>query len=75
VGAPPVTAITGVTAVNATTAWVAGWYGFVARTNNSGTSWRQEVIPGATNIDFEDLLFLDAQHGWVGGNIGIWARR
>jgi len=74
VGAPPVTAITGVTAVNSTTAWVAGWNGFVAQTRNGGQTWRKETIAGAEGIDFEDALFLDAQSGWVGGNIGIWKR-
>jgi photosystem II stability/assembly factor-like uncharacterized protein len=74
VGAPPVTAITGVTTVNSTTAWVAGWYGFVAMTRDGGQTWRQERIVGAEQVDFEDALFLDAQHGWVGGNIGIWKR-
>ena len=74
VGAPPVTAITGVTAVNSTTAWVAGWNGFVAQTRNGGQTWRKETVAGAEGIDFEDALFLDAQSGWVGGNIGIWKR-
>ena len=74
VGAPPVTAITGVTAVNSTTAWVAGWNGFVAQTRNGGQTWKKETIAGAEGIDFEDALFLDAQSGWVGGNIGIWKR-
>jgi photosystem II stability/assembly factor-like uncharacterized protein len=74
VGAPPVTAITGVTAVSATTAWIAGWYGFVASTSDGGQTWRQERIAGAEQVDFEDALFLDAQRGWVGGNIGIWKR-
>jgi len=74
VGAPPVTAITGVTAVNSTTAWIAGWNGFVAQTRNGGQSWRQEGVTGAEGVGFEDALFLDAQTGWVGGNIGIWKR-
>ena len=47
VGAPPLTAITGVTAINSTTAWIAGWYGFVAETRNGGQSWRRETVPGA----------------------------
>jgi photosystem II stability/assembly factor-like uncharacterized protein len=75
VGAPPVTAITGVTAVSSTTAWIAGWNGFVAQTRDGGQSWRKEIIAGAEQVDFEDALFLDAQSGWVGGNIGIWQRR
>jgi photosystem II stability/assembly factor-like uncharacterized protein len=73
VHAPPVTAITGVTAVDANTAWIAGWYGFVAVTRNGGETWQQEVIPEG-NVDMEDLLFIDAQRGWVGGNIGLWKR-
>ena len=72
VGAPPVTAITGVTAVNSTTAWIAGWYGFVAQTTDGGSTWRQEPIAGAEQVDFEDARFTGAQRGWVGGNIGIW---
>jgi len=72
VNAPPVTAITGVTAVNSTTAWIAGWYGFVAQTTNGGNTWRQEQIAGAEQVDFEDACFTGAQRGWVGGNIGIW---
>jgi photosystem II stability/assembly factor-like uncharacterized protein len=72
VGAPPVTAITGVTAINSTTAWIAGWNGFVAQTRDGGQTWRQQSIAGAEQVDFEDALFLDAQQGWVGGNIGIW---
>jgi photosystem II stability/assembly factor-like uncharacterized protein len=75
IGAPPLTAINGVTAVNSTTAWIAGWNGFVARTTNNGQTWRPERIAGAETIDFEDALFLDAQRGWVGGNIGLWQRR
>jgi photosystem II stability/assembly factor-like uncharacterized protein len=75
VGAPPITAINGVTAVSSTTAWIAGWNGFVARTTNGGATWKAEAIAGAETIDFEDALFLDAQRGWVGGNIGIWQRR
>jgi photosystem II stability/assembly factor-like uncharacterized protein len=75
VGAPPITAINGVTAINASTAWVAGWNGFVARTTNAGQTWRKETIAGAESVDFEDTLFLDAERGWTGGNIGIWARR
>ena len=74
VDAPPVTAITGVTAVNSTTAWIADWNGFVARTVDGGQTWRRERIAGAEQVDFEDALFLDAQTGWVGGNIGIWKR-
>ena len=70
-----VTAINGVTAINSTTAWIAGWAGFVARTTNSGQTWRPETIAGAETVDFEDALFLDANRGWVGGNIGIWQRR
>jgi hypothetical protein len=31
-------------------------------------------VPGAATIDFETLRFLDADNGWVGGNIGIWHR-
>lgn len=69
------TAITGVTAVDANTAWVAGWYGFIARTTNGGQTWRKEAIVGAELVDFEDVLFLDPRRGWVGGNIGIWAGR
>jgi hypothetical protein len=72
VGAPPVTAFTGVTAVNSTTAWVAGWNGFVAQTRNGGQTWKKETIAGAEGIDFEDALFLDAQSGRVGWTIGIW---
>jgi hypothetical protein len=63
-----------VTAVSPSTAWIAGWNGFVARTINSGQTWRAETIPGADNLDFEDALFVDANTGWVGGNIGIWQR-
>lgn len=74
VGAPPLTAINGVTAVSPSTAWIAGWNGFVAQTKNRGQSWRQQSVPGAEGVDFEDALFLDAQSGWVGGNIGIWKR-
>jgi photosystem II stability/assembly factor-like uncharacterized protein len=74
VGAPPVTAITGVTAVDSNTAWIAGWYGFVAVTTDGGMSWRREHIAGAEQVDFEDALFLDARRGWVGGNIGLWKR-
>lgn len=74
VGAPLVIAINGITAVNATTAWIAGWNGFVARTADGGQTWRPESITGAETIDFEDALFLNAQRGWVGGNIGIWQR-
>jgi photosystem II stability/assembly factor-like uncharacterized protein len=74
VGAPPLTAITGVTAVNATTAWIAGWYGFAAATTDAGQTWHPARIAGAETVDFEDALFLDAQRGWVGGNIGIWKR-
>jgi photosystem II stability/assembly factor-like uncharacterized protein len=74
VGAPPFTAITGVTAINSATAWIAGWNGFVAQTRDGGQTWRQEAIAGAEQVDFEDALFLDAQKGWVGGNIGIWIR-
>jgi photosystem II stability/assembly factor-like uncharacterized protein len=75
VGAPPVTAINGVTAIDPNTAWIAGWNGFIARTGNGGQTWRRETIPGVGSVDFEDAFFLDAQRGWVGGNIGIWARR
>jgi photosystem II stability/assembly factor-like uncharacterized protein len=75
VGAPPVTALNGITVMNGSTALVAGWNGFVARTNDAGNTWRRESIPGTADVDFEDTLFLDPQHGWVGGNIGIWARR
>ena len=66
-GAPPVTAITGVTAVNSTAAWIAGWNGLVARTADGGQTWRRERIAGAEQVDFEDVLFLDAQAGWIGG--------
>ena len=72
VGTPPVTAITGITAVNSTTAWIAGWYGFVAQTTDGGNTWRQEQVRGAEQVDFEDARFIGAQRGWVGGNIGIW---
>jgi photosystem II stability/assembly factor-like uncharacterized protein len=73
VPAQPLTAITGVTAVDANTAWIAGWYGFVAVTRDGGESWRREFIPDG-RVDMEDLLFIDGQRGWVGGNIGIWKR-
>ena len=74
VPAPPLTAITGVTAIDANTAWIAGWYGFVAVTRDGGQTWRREIVPDAGEVDIEDLLFLDAQRGWVGGNIGLWKR-
>lgn len=74
VGAPPVTAITGVTAVDSNTARIAGWYGFVAVTRDGGQTWHQERIAGAEQVDFEDAFFLDAERGWVGGNIGLWKR-
>ena len=63
------------TAVGPNTAWIAGWNGFVAGTRDGGQTWRKETIAGAESVDFEDTLFLDPQRGWVGGNIGIWARR
>ena len=74
VHAPPLTAITGVTAIDANTAWVAGWYGFVAVTRDGGLNWQRERIQGARDVFFEDAMFLDAERGWVGGNIGIWKR-
>ena len=65
VGAPPVTAITGVTAIDAKKAWIAGWYGFVAVTTDRGRSWRQEQIRGTGEVSFEDALFVDASR-WMG---------
>ncbi len=71
---PPLAAYTGITAISPTNAWIAGWAGFVARTTDGGLTWQQVIVPDATAVDFEDLLFTDFQHGWVGGNIGIWHR-
>ena len=73
VGAPAGTAVLGVTAVSADTAWIAGSGAFVAKTTNGGETWNREAI--ATGTHFEDALFLTARRGWVGGSIGIWARR
>ena len=72
-GAPTGTAVLGVTAVSASTALIAGSGGFVARTTNDGGTWTRESLPGAP-ADLEDVLFIDAKRGWVGGFIGIWGR-
>jgi hypothetical protein len=31
-----------------------------------------DPVAGAEQVDFEDTVFIGAQRGWVGGNIGIW---
>jgi len=41
---------------------------------DGGQTWRQERIAGAEQVDFEDALFVEAQQGRIGGNIGIWKR-
>ena len=46
----------------------------VAVTRDGGETWRREVVPDGEQVFMEDILFLDAQRGWVGGNIGLWKR-
>ena len=73
-GGPPGTAYTGVHAVSATTAWIAGWYGYVARTTDAGQTWQSESIPGGSGAFWECAAFLDAERGWVAGDAGIFFR-
>jgi hypothetical protein len=32
-------------------------------------------VPGAQQTKIEDVLFVDAERGWIGGYVGVWKRR
>jgi hypothetical protein len=33
------------------------------------------VGAGAQQTKIEDVLFVDAERGWIGGYVGVWKRR
>jgi photosystem II stability/assembly factor-like uncharacterized protein len=55
----------GLSAVNATTAWVSGYTptdGVVMRTTDRGVSWQDVSPPGAAGLQFRDIEAFDADH-------------
>jgi len=50
------------------TGWLAGDYGVLLRSTDSGATW-QSVNTG-TGVDLLGLSFTDAQHGWIVGDFG-----
>jgi photosystem II stability/assembly factor-like uncharacterized protein len=69
----------GISAVDASTAWIAGWFpapqdkrGFVFRTTNGGDLWEEVLEQFSTR--FGDVAFIDNQKGWVVGDSSIMLR-
>lgn len=65
-GAKPLTAVQFPTA---SVGYVAGDGGEVWKTTDGGATWARSV-PGAADVMFESLSFIDATHGWACGPVG-----
>lgn len=57
----------GLHAVSERVVWASGSGGVVARTDDAGTSWRVDSIPGAGRLFLVDIHALDATTAWVVG--------
>jgi photosystem II stability/assembly factor-like uncharacterized protein len=56
-----------VSAVSASTAWVAGVEGFLARTTDGGATWIPEST-GQSPHEYVSVAFVDAENGWTGSS-------
>jgi len=45
----------------------------MVRTTDGGASWSEDVLPGTVSIDFRDIIFQNANTGFVGGNSNYFA--
>jgi photosystem II stability/assembly factor-like uncharacterized protein len=59
--------LTAIACVGPETCWVAGAKSTILFTSDGGTTWQAQLggDPAATDEDLADIVFLDAQHGWV----------
>jgi photosystem II stability/assembly factor-like uncharacterized protein len=55
----------GVSAVSSLVAWASGDKGTFARTIDGGATWRSEVVPGASELDFRDVDAFDANTAYL----------
>jgi photosystem II stability/assembly factor-like uncharacterized protein len=68
--------VSAISFVSATTGWAASFvspgggpqYATVLATTNAGATWTAEALPDtAPGLIPFDIVFVDAQHGWLGG--------
>jgi photosystem II stability/assembly factor-like uncharacterized protein len=59
--------LTAISCTGPETCWVAGDKSTILFTSDGGTTWQAQLggDPEATDEDFADIVFLDAQHGWA----------
>lgn len=68
--------LNGVLFLNASTGWIVGQYGedyysVIYRTDDGGQSWTEQTPTEVSDIQysiFNDVQFIDDQHGWVCGS-------
>lgn len=62
--------IYGVTAIDASHAWAAGYDGYsgaILHTDDGGASWTEQASNANWSFDAGDITFVDASHGWAVG--------
>ena len=59
--------LTAISCVGPDTCWVVGARSTILFTSDGGKSWQAQLggDPEATDEDLAEIVFLDAQHGWV----------
>lgn len=59
--------LTAISCVGPETCWVAGAKSTILFTSDGGSTWQAQLggDPEATDEDLAEMVFLDAQHGWV----------
>lgn len=45
-----------------------GSRGLILKSNSSGTTW--ESVASKTNVELNEVFFLDEENGWIAGNLG-----
>ena len=61
--------VTAVAAISPREAWAAGARGLVIHTTDGGHHWR--ILATGVTVDLNEIVFVDAQHGWAAGNAGV----
>src|SRR4029079_12894436 len=56
------------TALDGSTVWGVGSYGYTEKTTNAGATWIEHFAPTQNNLN--DVTFVDSLNGWAVGNAG-----
>jgi photosystem II stability/assembly factor-like uncharacterized protein len=61
-----------VTFADAQHGWIVGNFGRLSRTTDGGQNWSAEIIGPMSNASINTVVFLNANHGFIGGEYPIW---